>query len=46
MGRQVEDIRVACIADAAPTDAGVLVLVSVQPVMVVSLGAPIGIVGA
>jgi hypothetical protein len=44
MGRQVEDIRVARAANAASTDAGVLG--PVQPVMVVSLGAPFGIVGA
>lgn len=44
MGRQVEDIRVACIANAASTDVGVLV--PVQPAMVVLLAAPFRIVGA
>ncbi len=44
MGRQVEDIRVRCIANAACADAGVLV--PVQPVMVVLLGSPFAIVGA
>lgn len=46
MGRQVEYIRVACIANAASTDAGVLALGPVQPVIVVSFGAPFVIVGA
>ena len=46
MGRQVEHMRVTCVAEAASIDAGALVVVAVQPVFVVPFGAPFGIVGA
>ena len=46
MGRQVEVGRVRWFANAAFTDAGVVVLMAVEPMVVVSFGAPFGIVVA
>ena len=52
MGRQVEFIRVAAMADAASIDVRALALVAVvavvvvQPAVVASFAAPFGIVGA
>ena len=46
MGRQVEVGRFGGVVNAAFTDAGLVVLVAVEPVVVVSFGAPFGIVVA
>ena len=46
MGRQVEVGRVGWFVNAAFTDTGPVVLVAVEPVVVVSFGAPFGIVVA
>ena len=43
MGRQVEVGRVGWLVNAAFTDTGLVVLVAVEPVVVVSFGAPFGI---
>ena len=46
MGRQVEVGRVRWFVNAAFTDTDLVVLVAFEPVVVVSFGAPFGIVVA